>query len=91
MQTISNTLDSLWQVLAVGVAFGAGVPLMFACGLRFLSAHGDDVDADGTAKRNVRTTIAAGACFAVVLITVITGILFIMKDFLANDLGIHIF
>ena len=91
METISDTLDSLWQVLAVGVAFGAGVPLMFALGMRFLSAHGDDVDADGTTKRSVRGTIVAGGCFAVVLITVITGILFIMQDFLASDLGIHIF
>ncbi|WP_068277791.1 hypothetical protein [Aldersonia kunmingensis] len=91
METISNTLDSLWQVLAVGIAFGAGGPLMFALGLRFLYAHNGEIAADGTVKRDVRGTILAGVCFAVVLITVITGILFIMKNFLANDLGIHIF
>lgn len=91
METISNTLDSLWRVLAVGIAFGAGVPLMFAFGLRFYYAYNGEVGGDGTAERTVRGTILAGVCFAVVLITVITGILFIMKNFLANDLGIHIF
>jgi hypothetical protein len=91
MQTFQHTLNSLWQVLFVGIAFGAGVPLMFALGIRFMSAVEGEAATDGTAKRNVRGGIIAGGCFAVVLITVITGILFIMQDFLANDLGIHIF
>jgi hypothetical protein len=104
METFTHTLDALWQVLVVGIAFGAGVPLMFACGIRFLAASHDEGAQAGTSqgngtphntvsttKRNVRGKIAAGLCFAVVLITVITGILFIMQDFLANDLGIHLF
>ena len=100
METFVHTLDALWQILLVGIAFGAGVPLMFALGIRFLSASNGEITqgaaqgngiAQGTVNRNLRGRIAAGLCFAVVLITVITGILFIMQDFLANDLGIHLF
>jgi hypothetical protein len=35
--------------------------------------------------------IAGLACFAVVVVAIVAGILFIMKDFLAHDFGIHIF
>lgn len=90
MDTFTKTLESLWQVLAIGLLFGAGIPIVFAFGIRFLSTG--EVSADGTvSRRNPAATVAGYLCFAACLGTVVVGILFIMKSFLANDFGIHIF
>lgn len=37
MHLLTDTLDSLWQVVAVGLLFGAGLPAIFAFGLKSLS------------------------------------------------------
>ena len=90
MQTFTDTLDSLWQVLLIGLAFGAGLPVLFAYGIRFLSP--ENVGTDGAAaKRSTLGAIAGTICMAIVVAAVVTGILFVMSDFLATDLGIHLF
>lgn len=90
MDTFTDTMDSLWQVLLIGLLFGAGLPVIFAFGIRFLSTG--SVETDGSAaKRSSAGLVAGWLCMAVVAAAIVTGILFIMKDFLANDLGIHIF
>jgi hypothetical protein len=86
-----DTVDSLWQVVLIGLLFGAGLPAVFALGIRFLSL-GVTPSTDGNgAARTPTAWIAGSACFAVILVAVVAGILFIMKDFLAHDFGIHIF
>ena len=84
--TLSNTLHSLWQILLVGIVLGAGLPALFAVGVRFLTSTEPD-----TGKRGLVGTVGAGLCFGVVLIAIVVGIAFIMKNFLAHDFGIHIF
>ncbi|HEX8487094.1 MAG TPA: hypothetical protein VF642_01005 [Propionibacteriaceae bacterium] len=37
MDILVKALDSLWQVLAVGLLLGAGLPALFALGLRSLN------------------------------------------------------
>ncbi|MBC2639369.1 MULTISPECIES: hypothetical protein [unclassified Rhodococcus (in: high G+C Gram-positive bacteria)] len=88
MTLLTTTVHSLWQVILVGLLFGAGLPAIFALGLRSLGVTdtGEDVTQPTVADR-----IGAWACFAVVLIAIITGILLLMKDFLAGSFGIHIF
>ncbi|KAF0966765.1 MULTISPECIES: hypothetical protein [unclassified Rhodococcus (in: high G+C Gram-positive bacteria)] len=88
MTLLTTTIQSLWQVVLVGLLFGAGLPAIFALGLRSLG--GADT-AEGTSQPTVAARIGAYACFAVVLIAIITGILLLMKDFLATSFGIHIF
>ena len=88
MTLLTTTVQSLWQVVLVGLLFGAGLPAIFALGLRSLG--GTDT-AEGTSQPTVAARIGAYACFAVVLIAIITGILLLMKDFLATSFGIHIF
>lgn len=90
MDLFHKTVDSLWQVVVIGLILGAGLPMIFALGVRFLSTR--PVAADGTiGKRSTGGTVAGVLCFVVVLVAVVTGILFVMKDFLAHDLGIHLF
>ena len=88
MTLLTTTVQSLWQVVLVGLLFGAGLPAIFALGLRSLG--GADT-AEGTSQPTVAARIGAYACFAVVLIAIITGILLLMNDFLASSFGIHIF
>jgi hypothetical protein len=84
---LTNTLSSLWQVVLVGLIFGAGLPALFALGMRSLASGGTD--------ENARPTPAgmAGAivCFAVVVIAIIAGILLLTADFLSTSFGITLF
>lgn len=86
MHTLTDTLDSLWQVVLVGLLLGAGLPAIFAVGLRALA-----VGEEQPQERPVIATGAAYLCFAAVLVAIAAGILFIMKDFLASSVGISVF
>ena len=88
MDLLTNTANSLWQVVLVGLLFGAGLPALFALGLRSLSA-GVEPGTDG--QPTTAGKLGAAACFAVVLIAIIAGILMLMQDFLASSFGIHVF
>lgn len=90
MDLFSKTVDSLWQVVVIGLVLGAGLPTIFALGVRFMATR--PVNPDGSVgKRSTGGTVAGVLCFTVVLVAVVTGILFVMKDFLDHDLGIHLF
>jgi hypothetical protein len=95
MDTLKHTLDSLWQVVLVGLLLGAGLPAIFAFGLKALSVGepSDDAAAAGTTRvaRPVVAIAAAIACFTVVVVAIVAGILFIMKNFLDSTLGISVF
>lgn len=97
METLKHTLDSLWQVVLVGLLLGAGLPAIFAFGLRALSVGEtpDSATSDGTTEvataRPAAATAAAVLCFAVVVVAIVVGILFIMKDFLDSTFGISVF
>ena len=47
MEIVTTTLEALWQVVLVGILLGAGLPALFAVGLRSLNS-GRTVTADGT-------------------------------------------
>jgi hypothetical protein len=91
MDLLSKTVDSLWQVVAVGLILGAGLPAIFALGLRALDSGSTTDPATATTTRKPVAVIAAGACFAVVIVAIIAGILFVMQGFLSHTFGIEIF
>ncbi|MGW0176903.1 hypothetical protein ACWDUM_24010 [Rhodococcus sp. NPDC003322] len=94
MDLLTKTAESLWQVILVGLVLGAGLPAMFAFGLRLLGSGPTTVDESGapaTTTRSPLATAAAVACFAIVVIAIVTGILFIMADFLDHTFGIQLF
>ncbi|MGN2635579.1 hypothetical protein ACTD5D_05160 [Nocardia takedensis] len=90
MHTFVTNLHSLWQVTLAALIFGAGLPIVFAVGVRWWSAT-HTVDPDGTARRDNVAFAGALACFAIVLAAIITGILYTAKAFLSARLGIHLF
>jgi hypothetical protein len=80
-------LNALWQIVVVGLICGAGLPALFALGLKALSWGGQDrtpalAGADSDARAGVPGSpvalAAAGLCFAVVLAAIGWGIYLIV-------------
>ena len=85
-------LHALWQVVLVGLIFGAGLPALFAVGLRALSAGGNrrtlsvadgatqpaDAGADRVYGGNPVGLAVAVVCFAVILAAIGYGIYLIV-------------
>lgn len=46
-EIVTDTLSALWKVVLVGILLGAGLPALFAVGLRAFNS-GRTVNADGT-------------------------------------------
>lgn len=74
MEVISSSAQALWQVVAVGIVLGAGLPALFALGLRFWYGSAED----GVITRPPAATVAAVACFGVVALATLFGIVVII-------------
>jgi hypothetical protein len=87
---VSNSwinLDALWKICVIGLICGAGLPAIFAIGLRLLSlpsgAQGavrPSEDDDRIYFGNVGGAIGAGVCFAIVLAAIGLGIYWIVSS-----------
>ncbi|MBF6437325.1 hypothetical protein [Nocardia cyriacigeorgica] len=90
MHTLVTNLNSLWKVVAAGLVFGAGLPMIFAFGVRFWSAS--EIRADGgVIRRNYPALAGALVCLGLVIAAVVAGVLYTAKAFLAARFGIHLF
>lgn len=89
MQNLTLALDGAWRVLLAGLLLGAGLPVLFAFGIRALSFGGTPAavaDGDGTASPTAPSVpathpigkVLGGACFAVVIAGVALGITFVV-------------
>jgi len=80
MDVLVKSLEALWQVLAVGLLLGAGLPALFALGVRALSTHRVLVT-DGPEIRS-RPSAAGRAtavvCFGLTALAVVFGIVVII-------------
>lgn len=84
MSTILTSIAPIWKVLIVGLILGAGLPALFAFGIR---AAAGTVNADGTASAgNPAGRVVAGLCFVIVALVVIAAIVVLAstKAFLAR-------
>ncbi|WP_280430999.1 hypothetical protein [Nocardia brasiliensis] len=91
MHTLITNLNSLWKVMLAGLVLGAGLPLVFAVGVRFWSAA-ETVTADGrVTQRNYPALAVALVCFGLIIAAIVTGILYTAKAFIAARFGIHLF
>ena len=83
MHNVTLALQGAWKVLAASLVLGAGLPLIFALGIRSLAwgAGGDaEVHAAGVTgpKANPAGTVLAWILFLVVLAGVALGITFVV-------------
>ena len=80
MEQVSLALEGAWKVLLVGLILGAGLPAIFATGVRSL-AWGVGGDAEVShARPNPAGRVVAALLFAVVAYAVISGILFVIAS-----------
>lgn len=100
MHIIATAADAAWKVLLVGLLFGAGLPLIFAFGVRLLGLASPDrveLSADGVTVRDAAQGARAGAakvgawaCFAVVVAAIVIGVLFLTKASIKHYTGIEL-
>ncbi|MGW4247861.1 hypothetical protein [Nocardia sp. NPDC004722] len=86
MHNFLHNLTDLWRVTLAALIFGAGLPTVFAAGIRFRA----QVDDGATGSTRTVALAVSTLCFGVVMIAVVLGVLYIAKDFLATRLGIHL-
>jgi hypothetical protein len=90
MHTFDAIVKSLGEVVVIALLLGAGLPLIYAVGVRFWSM--ETVTAEGgTVRRNPAAQAIAYLCFAIVVVAVVAGILYIAKDFINHTFGIKLF
>ena len=64
MENVGFALEGAWKVLAVGLVLGAGLPAVFAFGIRAL-AYGAGGEAEaGGGSPHPAGRLLAGLCFA---------------------------
>lgn len=79
------------KILVFGLVVGAGLPTLFAMGV-CVNAEGAGVahHGDAVAKRNQVVLAISWLIFAVVLVAVTVGVLFIARDFIGHHTGWYI-
>ena len=74
---VAQELSALLEVLIAGIVLGAGLPALFALGVKSLNT-GRVVVADGpdgeVSKPSTAGSVGAGICFAVCVLAVLFGI-----------------
>lgn len=102
MNNVFLALDGAWRVLIASLVLGAGLPAMFALGVRALALEGQGAgtpDRSGTpgqpGRRSMPKPLAralALLCFAVVLAGVTLGITYIVASSFGKTLSFeHVF
>ncbi len=75
MEILLKALGALWHVTAAGILLGAGLPALFALGLRSLGATAPDGAAEPTSELG---RLGAFLCFALVIVAALFGIVVIV-------------
>ena len=78
------------KILIFGLIVGAGLPALFAVGVRLNAEGVGVVQHDRVARRNPLLLALSWLIFAAVLAAVILGVLFIANDFIAHHTGWYI-
>ncbi|NHN56067.1 hypothetical protein G9U51_09795 [Calidifontibacter sp. DB0510] len=84
--------QSAIKVLLVGLVFGAGLPALYAVGLRLWDAGTGGVAKDGTVtKANPLALAGAALAFVLIVAAVVCGLLLVMKKTIAHYTGWTVF
>ncbi|MQY26264.1 hypothetical protein [Nocardia aurantia] len=95
MHTFYAIAKSLGEVTLIGLLLGAGIPLVFALGIRFWALEPAVAEGGSGAVAERRGNPVAQAiaylCFALVIVAVVLGILYIAKDFISHTFDVQLF
>lgn len=79
------------KVITVGVLLGAGLPFLFAIGIRLWDQGSGGEHANGTVTAGKPVALAAAyVLFAIVSLVVVYGVLYVTKSSLDHYLGIKL-
>lgn len=78
MHILSLAANAAWKVLLVSVVLGAGIPALFALGVRGV-AMGNGAMTTGERPKPFGKVLA-GVCFAIVVAAVVIGLLVIVSS-----------
>jgi hypothetical protein len=84
-------LAAVGKIVLFGLLVGAGLPALFAVGVR-LNAEGAGAAAHGgtVTQKNPVLVALSWALFALVLVAVVVGVLFVARDFIGHHTGLYI-
>ena len=93
MHNLGFALDGAWRVLLAGLLLGAGLPAVFALGVRAMAyGQGGAAETDPAARPHPAGRALGTLCFALVLIAVALGITFIVATGFGKQLSFeHIY
>ena len=84
-------VEALVKVLVFGIIAGAGLPVLFAVGVRTHAVGTGTIDGQQlSGDRRPALTAIAYVCFALVAIAVALGVLFVARDFIGEHTGWYI-
>ena len=91
MSTWFNYEASL-KILVFGLVLGSGLPALFALGVRAGAAGAGVQGSDGTAvgQKNPALTALSYAVYALALVAVVIGVLYVARDFIGAHTGMYI-
>ena len=91
MNNIGLAFDGAWKVLVAGVLLGAGLPAIFALGIRALAyGAGGDAEVDHEAGHPIGKVLAI-LCFALVVIGIALGNTYIVATGFGKTLSFQNF
>ncbi len=91
MHTVATIAKSLGEVTLIALVLGAGLPVIFAPGIRLWSAEPAVAEGAAVQRRGSALQAAAYVCFALVAIAVLLGIVYVAKDFISHTFDIQLF
>jgi hypothetical protein len=80
------------KILFFGLLLGSGLPVLFALGVRAGSAGAGVQGSDGAAvaHKNLALTALSYALYALALVAVIIGVLYVAREFIGAHTGLYI-
>ncbi|MBG0564567.1 hypothetical protein [Actinoplanes aureus] len=85
MHNLQLALDGAWKVLLASLILGAGLPALFALGVRSM-AYGTGGEVSGGSPHRTGT-IVGYVCFGIVLLGVLLGLTYIVATGLGKTLS----
>ena len=87
MNNVALALDGAWRVALASLLLGAGLPAIFALGVRALAAGADATSGTSQHRSRWAGTMLAVALFAIVLLVVALGLLYIVASGMGKTLS----
>jgi hypothetical protein len=79
------------KILIFGLILGSGMPALFALAVRIGSAGAGVAGSDGAvAHKNPALTAISWALYALALVAVVIGVLYIAREFIGAHTGMYI-